>query len=103
MEDRSAALSGYARATQTIDSRCTELNAEQATVVLPIPLKLKMTRNTVEQLLGEPSGSFHETFTYFHEHKGTIGHAPYTWDNTIDIVYQRGLVRAIQVDLTISS
>jgi hypothetical protein len=90
-------------ATQTIDSRCTELNAEQATVVLPIPLKLKMTRNTVEQLLGEPSGSFHETFTYFHEHKGTIGHAPYTWDNTIDIVYQRGLVQAIQVDLTISS
>ena len=90
-------------ARQRIDSRCTELNGEQATVVLPIPLKLNMTRNTVKQLLGMPSSSFHETFTYFHEHEGTIGHTPYTWDNTIDIVYQQGLVRAIQVGLIISS
>jgi hypothetical protein len=90
-------------AAQKIDSRCTELNAEQATVMLPIPLKLKMTRDTVEQLLGKPSGRFHNTFTYLHEHKGTIKHAPYTWDNSIDIVYQRGLVQAVQVALTTSS
>jgi hypothetical protein len=56
-------------AAQKIDSRCTELNAKQATVMLPIPLKLNMTRNAVEQLLGKPSGNFHETFTYLHEHK----------------------------------
>jgi hypothetical protein len=90
-------------AAQKIDSRCTELNAEQATVMLPIPLKLNMTRNSVEQLLGKPSGRFHETFTYLHEHEGTIRHAPYTWENSIDIVYRRGLVQAIQVGLTISS
>lgn len=89
-------------AAQRIDSRCTELNAEKATVMLPIPLKLNMTRDTVEQLLGKPSGRFHETFTYLHEHKGTIRHAPYTWENSIDIVYKRELVQAIQVDLTIS-
>jgi hypothetical protein len=89
-------------AAQRIDSRCTELG-EQATVMLPIQLKLNMSRGTVEQLLGKPSCRFHETFTYLHEHKGQIGHAPYTWDNSIDIVYQRGLVKAIQVDLTISS
>ena len=70
--------------------------------MLPIPLKLNMTRDTVEQLLGKPSGRFHETFTYLHEHKGTIRHAPYTWENSIDIVYKRELVQAIQVDLTIS-
>lgn len=90
-------------ATQRVDSRCTELNAEEATVTLPIPLKLDTSRKTVEQLLGKPSGRFHETFSYLHEHKGTIRHAPYTWDNSIDIFYRRGLVRAIQVDLTISS
>lgn len=90
-------------ANQKVDSRCTELSAEQATVTLPIPLKLNMTRDTVEQLLGKPSGSFHETFTYLHEHKGTIKRTPYTWENSIEIVYRRGLVQAIQVDLTISS
>jgi hypothetical protein len=90
-------------ATQRIDSRCTELHAEQATVTLPIPLRLNTTRDRVEQLLGKPSSRFHETFTYLHEHKGTIGRTPYTWDNSIDLVYQRGLVQAIQVDLTISS
>jgi len=90
-------------AAQKIDSRCTELNAEQGTVVLPIPLKLSMTRNAVERLLGKPSGRFHGTFTYQHEHEGTVGHAPYTWENSVDLVYRRGLVQAIQVDLTISS
>jgi hypothetical protein len=90
-------------AAQKIDSRCTELNAKQATVMLPIPLKLNMTRNAVEQLLGKPSGNFHETFTYLHEHEGTIKHAPHTWENSLDIVYRRGLVQALHVDLTISS
>ena len=88
---------------QTIDSRCTELSTEQAKVILPIPLKLNMTRNKVEQLLGKPSGRFHETFTYLHKHEGTIRNASYTWENSIDVVYRRGLVQAIQVDLTISS
>jgi hypothetical protein len=90
-------------ASQKVDSRCTELNAEQATVTLPIPLKLNTTRDRVEQLLGKPSGRFQETVTYLHEHKGTIGRTPYTWENSIDLVYRRGLVQAIQVDLTISS
>ena len=90
-------------ATQKIDSRCTELNAEQATVMLPIPLKLGMTRTQVEQLLGKPSSRFRNTFMYDHEHEGRIRDRPYTWDNSIDIVYRRGVVQAIQVDLTISS
>ena len=93
----------HMRSEQKIDSRCTELNAEQATVMLPIPLKLNMARNAVEQLLGKPSGRFHETFTYLHKHEGTIRNASYTWENSIDVVYRRGLVQAIQVDLTISS
>ena len=90
-------------AMQKIDSRCTELNAERGTVLLPVPLRLNMTRNAVEQLLGKPSGRFHETFNYQHQHDGTIRNLAYSWVNSIDIVYQRGLVRAIQVELTISS
>jgi hypothetical protein len=38
-----------------------------------------------------------------HAHNGTIKRRPYTWENSIEIVYRRGLVQAIQVDLTISS
>ena len=90
-------------ATRRIDSRCTEIQVKEATVTLPIPLKLNMTRDGVKQLLGKPSGSFHERVAYLHEHKGTIGRASYTWENSIDLVYQRGLVHAIQVGLTISS
>ncbi len=88
---------------QKIDSRCKALKAEQGIVMSPIPLRLGMTELQVEQLLGKPSGRFHNTFTYLHEHEGTIRDTPYTWDNSIDIVYRNGVVRAIHVNLTISS
>ena len=48
-------------------------------------LKLNMTRGKAEQLLGKPSGRFRETFSYLHEHTGTIRCASYTWENSIDI------------------
>ena len=88
---------------QKIDSRCKALNSEQGMVTSPVPLRLGMTKLQVEQLLGKPSGRFRNTFMYFHEHEGTIRNAPYTWDNSIDIVYRNGVVWAIHTSLTISS
>ncbi len=88
---------------QKIDSRCKALNAEQGIDISPVPLRLGMTKSQVEQLLGKPSGRYHNTFMYFHEHERTIGNTPYTWDNSIDIVYRNGVVWAIHGSLTISS
>ena len=88
---------------QKVDSRCKALNTQQGVVTTPVPIKLGMTEPQVEQLLGKPSGRFHNTFMYFHEHEGTIRNTAYTWDNSIDIVYRNGVVWAVHGSLTISS
>jgi len=88
---------------QKVDSRCKAVNAEQGIVTSPVRLRLDMTKLQVEQLLGKPSGRFHDTFMYLHQHQETVKDTTYTWDDSIDVVYRNGAVWAINVNLTISS
>jgi hypothetical protein len=90
----------HVTANQKIDSRCKKVSTKLGGIELPIQLHLGTTRTEVENLLGQPSGKFRNTFMYEHEHKLTIRQEPYMTMNSIYIVYQEDIVRVIQVEKT---
>jgi hypothetical protein len=85
------------------DRRCHALPAGGTSVRLPLPLRLGMTDAEVREVLGNPSVGSRKTSFYLYEHDLTVNHVPYTADNSIAMMYQRGKLKAIAVIWSIIS
>ena len=86
----------------TFDPRCAAL-AEGAKVVLPINLRLGISREEVLQLLGKPTLQKANVFLYVHQHDETIrGESANSW-NVVIIALQNDMMEAIDVTKTTSN
>jgi hypothetical protein len=80
-----------------MDERCQPLRGNDASLSLPLALRLGMKEARVVAALGQPSMRSGDTVIYVHEHDRTIRSEPYTVSNDVIITYRAGRIWAVEV------
>lgn len=84
-------------ADSKMDERCQPLRGDDASLRMPLALRLGMKEADVVAALGQPSKRNGNTVIYVHEHDRTIRAEPYTVSNDVIITYRAGRIWAVEV------
>ncbi len=82
--------------SQIPDRRCKLIPGDES-VRLPIPIRPAMSQSEVQQVLGKPTLIWRNLLEYSHEHNQTIEQIEYTVTNDVNLIFESGKVRSIQV------
>jgi hypothetical protein len=83
-------------ANESVDSRCKLIPGDNP-VRLPIALQPGMRESEVRQVLGKPTLASDNLLEYSHEHHKTINQLDFTVTNDVNVVFDNGTARLIQV------